>query len=90
MLNSTEETELIKKLSAFPQIVEKTGNELRPNIITNYAFGLAKQINEFYHTHNILKEEKNLKNARLLLANCVKQTLKNSLNLLGIGVLERM
>ena len=90
LLNSKEETELIKKLSAFPQIVEKTANELRPNTITNYAYGLAKQFNEFYHTHNILKEEVKIKNARLLLASCVQQTLKNSLNLLGIGVLERM
>jgi len=70
--------------------VEKTANELRPNVIANYAYGLAKQFNEFYHTHNILKEEKDVKNARLLLASCVRQTLKNSLNLLGIGVLERM
>jgi len=90
LLNSTEEIELIKKLSSFPQIVEKTGNELRPNIIANYAFGLAKQFNEFYHIHNVLKEKQDVKNARLLLVNCVKQTLKNSLNLLGIDVLEKM
>ena len=44
-------------MSVFPQIVEKTANELRPNIIANYAYGLAKQFNEFYHAHNILKEE---------------------------------
>jgi len=90
ILNSDEEVELIKKLSTFPQIVEKTGKELRPNIIANYAFGLAKQFNEFYHTHNILKEDKDIKDARLILAYCVKQTLKNSLNMLGIEVLEKM
>tara|TARA_Y100000310_G_scaffold231819_1_gene234527 strand:+ start:6390 stop:8051 length:1662 start_codon:yes stop_codon:yes gene_type:complete len=90
LLDSEEEIELIKKLSSFPQIVEKTANELRPNIIANYAYGLAKQFNEFYHTHNILKEEKDVKNARLLLAICVQHTLKNSLGLLGIEVLEKM
>jgi len=90
LLNSKEEIGLIKKLSAFPQIAEKTGNELRPNIVANYAYELAKQFNEFYHIHNILKEKQDIKNARLLLASCVRQTLKNSLNLLGIEVLERM
>ncbi|MDP7476571.1 MAG: arginine--tRNA ligase [Candidatus Woesearchaeota archaeon] len=90
LLNSKEEIGLIKKLSAFPQIVEKTGNESRPNIVTNYAYELAKQFNEFYHIHNILKEKQDIKNARLLLASCVRQTLKNSLNLLGIEVLDRM
>ena len=90
LLNSKEEIGLIKKLSAFPQIVEKMGNELRPNIVANYAYELAKQFNEFYHLHNILKEKQDIKNARLLLASCVRQTLKNSLNLLGIEVLEKM
>ncbi len=90
LLNSKEEIGLIKKLSAFPQIVEKTGNESRPNIVANYAYELAKQFNEFYHIHNILKEKQDIKNARLLLASCVRQTLKNSLNLLGIEVLDRM
>jgi len=90
LLNSREEIELIKKLSAFPQIVEKTAKELRPNTIANYTYELAKQFNEFYHIHNILKEKQEIKNARLILVNCVRQTLKNSLNLLGIGVLERM
>ena len=90
LLDSKEEIELIKKLSAFPQIAEKTAVELRPNTIANYAYELAKQFNEFYHIHNILKEEEKLKKARLLLISCVRQTLKNSLNLLGIDVLEKM
>jgi arginyl-tRNA synthetase len=90
LLESKEEIELIKKLSTFPQIVEKTANELRPNTIANYAYELAKQFNEFYHIHNILKEKEDIKKARLLLVVCVKHTLKNSLDLLGVGVLEKM
>ena len=90
LLDKKEEIELIKKLSMFPNIVEKTCLELRPNIMANYAYELAKQFNEFYHAHNILKEKHDIKNARLLLATSVRQTLKNSLGLLGIGVLERM
>jgi|TARA_Y100000310_G_scaffold91835_2_gene89345 arginyl-tRNA synthetase len=90
LLDKKEEIELIKKLSAFPQIAEKVSVELRPNIIANYAYELAKQFNEFYHIHNILKEKEEIKKARLLLAKSVQQTLKNSLNLLSIDILERM
>jgi|TARA_Y100000310_G_scaffold212402_2_gene213256 arginyl-tRNA synthetase len=90
LLDKKEEIELIKKLSTFPNIVEKTAGELRPNIIANYAYELAKQFNEFYHIHNILKEKEEIKKARLLLANCVRQILNNSLNLLGINVLDKM
>ncbi|MBI2651285.1 arginine--tRNA ligase [Candidatus Woesearchaeota archaeon] len=86
LLDKPEETELIKKLSLFPSIAEKAAVELRLNAIATYTYELAKQFNEFYHTYNILKEGEELKKARLLLAACVSQTLKNSLNLLGIDV----
>lgn len=90
LLDKKEEVELIKKLADFPNAAEKTANELRPNIIANYAYELAKQFNEFYHIHNILKENEDVKNARLFLVACVRQVLKNSLNLLGINTLEKM
>lgn len=90
LLNKKEEAELIKKIAVFPDLVEKAAKELRPNIVANYAYELAKQFNEFYHIHNILKEEKNIKEARLLLAESVRQTLRNSLSLLGIDALEKM
>src|SRR3989344_1461780 len=90
LLGKKEEAELIKKIAVFPEIAEKAAKELRPSIIANYAYELAKQFNEFYHMHNILKEEKSIKEARLLLISCIRQALKNSLGLLGIEVLERM
>ena len=90
LLDKKEEIELAKKIASLPDIVEKAAKELRPNVIANYSYELAKQFNEFYHKHNILKEEKNIKEARLLLVKCVSQALKNSLNLMGIDVLEKM
>jgi arginyl-tRNA synthetase len=90
LLSEKEEIELIKKIALFPAIVEKTANELKPNIVSNYAYELAKQFNEFYHMHNILKEESAIKDARMLLAFSVGQVLKTSLSLLGIHVLEKM
>ena len=90
ILNSKEETELIKKLAEFPNLVEKSAEELRPSIIANYAYELAQHFNEYYHTHNILKEKEELKDARLLLIVCVRQAIRNALDLLGIGVLEKM
>ena len=90
LLNKKEETELIKKLAEFPNNAEKAADELRPSIIANYSYELAKQFNEYYHAHNILKEKQDIKNARLLLVNSIRYVLKNSLDLLGIGVLGRM
>ena len=90
LLSSTEEIELIKKIADFPNVVEKATIELKPSLIANYTYELARQFNEFYHIHNILKEKEEIKNARLILIGCIRQVLKTSLNLIGIGVLERM
>jgi len=90
VLKEKEEIEIIKKLSEFPEAVDKTLNLLKPNVLANYAYSVAKGFNEFYHKHNILKEKEELKKARLLMAYCVKEVLENGLRLLGIEAPERM
>ena len=90
LLNTKEDIELIKQLSAFPETVKKATDDLRPHLIANYAYVLAQKFNEYYHIHQILKADEKVKKARLLLIASVAQVIKNSLHLLGIDVLERM
>ena len=90
LLKQKEETELIKKLSAFPAVIEDATKQLKTHLIASYLTELSQLFSNFYHSCQILKEEENLKKARLLLAYCTKQVLGNGLNLLGIDVLERM
>ena len=90
LLNQKEEIELIKLLSNFPEVVTKATNDLRPHLIAVYLYSLAQKFNEYYHIHQILKADKHVKDARILLISAIKQVIKNGLNLLGIDVLERM
>ncbi|MDO8741438.1 MAG: arginine--tRNA ligase [Candidatus Woesearchaeota archaeon] len=90
LLNSKEEVELIKKMSEFKNTVDDATENLRPHMIANYLSELAKLFSEFYHACQILKEDEDLKKARLLLVSCAKQVLENGLKMLGIDVLERM
>jgi len=90
LLNTKEDIELIKHLSAFPEIVKKATEDLKPHLIANYVYALAQKFNEYYHVHQILKADEKAKKARLLLIASVAQVIKNSLHLLGIDVLERM
>ena len=90
LLNQKEEIELIRQLSNFPEIASKSTSELRPHLIASYLHSLAQKFNEYYHMHQILKSEKAVKDARVLLISAIRQVIKNGLNLLGIGVLERM
>ena len=82
------EIELIKKLSQFKEIVLKSCETLNPSLIAHYSYQLAQNFNEFYHSCPVVdsKEEK----FRLNLVKSFMQVLKNSLNLLGIGVLDEM
>lgn len=85
---NTKEKSLISKLSAFTLIVKSAYDNLAPNIIANYTYGLAKIFNEFYHSEKVIgsKNEK----FRLALVEGTAQVIKNSLNLLGISVIEKM
>ncbi len=90
LLKEKQETELIKLLGKFPDIVENAADSYKPSLISRYLLDLSQSFNEFYHIHQILKEKEELRNARILLIGSVKQVLKNGLNLLGIEAPEKM
>ncbi len=81
---------LINKLTNFPKKVEEAYNNYKPYVIANYIYELANMFNEYYHKHNILKADKGVKKARLLLIYCVKRIIKNALYLLGIEAPNKM
>ncbi len=86
-----KETNLIQKLSDYASVVEQAGKDYSPSGIANYCYELTKEFNQFYHDYSILKEEDNNKKiVRLVLAQNVAKVIKNSMNLLGIDVPERM
>ena len=86
-----KETELIQKLSEYPDVVKEAGESYSPALIANYAYELAKEYNQFYHDYSILKEEdKNVKELRLLLSAVTARTLKDAVALLGMEMPERM
>ena len=88
---SEKEKSLIKLLHEYPQVVTLAAENLSPAQIANYVYELAKEFNQFYHELPILKEEDNdARNFRLELSKFIGFTIKSSLHLLGIDVVERM
>ena len=85
------ERELASELLKFPQAVVKSYENFRPNIIADYLFDTAKLFNSFYNSSSILKEEdKQVMDARILLAKKAAFILKEGLELLGIKTVNRM
>jgi arginyl-tRNA synthetase len=85
-----KERELIIHLSKFTTVMERVLKELRPNVFADYVLETAIKFNDFYQTHHVLKEEKEVRMHRLAIVDAVRIVLRNGLNLLGIDALERM
>jgi arginyl-tRNA synthetase len=83
-----EEFNLSKKLSEFPEVISKSYKSLNPSAIANYSYQLSQIFNEFYHKCPVINSEKSF--FRFSLVNAFRQTLKNSLYLLGIEAIDRM
>lgn len=91
LLTTPEEIALIKQLANFETMVYNVYEKLNPSLITNYVFSLTTKFSQFYSTQNILNiEDKQLQSARLYLISKTAEAIKNSLNLLGIDVLNQL
>lgn len=83
-----KEIELIKKLEEFPDIVKNSFLNYSPNVLANYTFKLAQIFNEFYQHCKVIGS--NEEQQRLAIVQSFRFVIKNSLNLLGINVIEEM
>jgi len=90
-INSKEEFELVKLLKDLNEVVLHAIEKLEPSLLTRYIMEVASAFNKFYNIHNITNtEDLGLKNARIKMVEATCVVIKNSLNMLGIDVLEEM
>ncbi|MCC6919007.1 MAG: arginine--tRNA ligase [Alphaproteobacteria bacterium] len=90
-IRAAEERDLALALLRFPDILEETLKTRAPNVMCDYAFGLAQAFSRFYTAHHILSEaDPALRASRLGLAALTLRALETALGLLGIEVPARM
>ena len=88
---SEKESNLIQLISTYPVVIKEAGDATSPAQIANYVYELVKEYNQFYHDFPISKEENtDLRAFRIVLSKQVAQIIKSGMDLLGIGVPERM
>ena len=88
---NTSEKELIMQLSNFKEVVEKAAETLSPAQVANYVYDLVKTYNSFYQNNPIMTlEDENAKQFKLQISDLTAKTIKKSLHLLGINVVNRM
>lgn len=89
-LTNEYELELIKKMAAFPEEVQRAARERAPHRIAHFVHELAGMFHTFYNHCRIIQEDKDLERARLALVTAVRITIANSLAILGVSAPEKM
>lgn len=82
------ERSVVKKISKFSLIVEKSAREYSPNALADYAYDLASEFNKYYNSVTVIGSANEKEKLSLVLA--VAETIKNCLNLLGIDAPKEM
>ena len=105
VLTDPDELGLIRKLSAFPEILQTSAVAFEPHRVTYYLQQLAALLHTFYNKHRILPPVSELEQgdagsteeltpdktaARLVLMRGVQQVIHNGLAVLGITAPEQM
>lgn len=90
LLAAPEEAELIGCLSQFPEYLVQASRTLEPYRLADYLRQVAACFHKFYSVHRIVSDDKELTQARLLLADATRIVLRNGLELLGITQPESM
>ena len=86
-----KEREVIKSLHDMPDVVRQAAENYSPAMIANYTYDLCKNFNSFYQDTPILREEnQDVKAFRVQLCHMVSTVIRNTMNILGIEVPERM
>ena len=105
VLTDPDELGLIKKLSAYPEMIQASALAFEPHRVTYYLQQLAAQLHTFYNKHRVLPPATDQEHdesvsaevltpkrtaARLVLMGAVQHVLRNGLNVLGISAPEHM
>jgi arginyl-tRNA synthetase len=79
---------LTRKLTEYPEVIQKATQELMPHHICTYLYELAQEFNRFYEKNRVIGDDREA--LRLGLVETYADTLKAGLELLGIHAPERM
>lgn len=89
-LTLPEERRLLKHLMEYPEEVGQAAMKLEPHRLPFYLAELASQFHYYYNQHRIILDDRELSEARLILAKAVGIVIKNALSLLGVSAPQKM
>jgi arginyl-tRNA synthetase len=82
------ERSLARKISEYPEVIQKAVNELMPHHVCTYLYELAQAFNRFYEHNRVVGDEREA--TRLKLVGLYADVLQDGLGILGIAAPDRM
>jgi len=89
-LDNEHENALMTEISRYPEIVEAAAANLEPHLIAQHLRELANALHTYYHAHQFIVDDADLRDARLALIVAARHVLANGLDLLGVSAPETM
>jgi arginyl-tRNA synthetase len=83
-----DERKLVRRMTEFPEVLEKAVEECMPHHICTYLYELAQTFNSFYEHNRVIDDPR--QEYRLLVVSAYAGILRNGLELLNIPAPERM
>jgi arginyl-tRNA synthetase len=84
------ELALLRKLAAFPDVVQVAARQRAPHKLATYAEELASAFHQFYTHCQVVVDDPALRSARLALSDASRIVLAGTLRLLGVSAPQRM
>jgi arginyl-tRNA synthetase len=89
-LTEPQEIALIRRLTSYPEVLERATADLEPHQIVYYLRDLAGEFHAYYNAHKFIIDDVELRNARLNLIAATRQVLANGLKILSVSAPEKM
>jgi arginyl-tRNA synthetase len=90
LLTHPVELLLIFKIGQMTNVFCEAADQLKPEELSGYANSMAEKFHEYYEKVDVIHADADVKNARAWLVRAIQVVLRNSMELLGISVSERM
>jgi arginyl-tRNA synthetase len=89
-LKEPQELQLIKRVSAFPEVIKQCAALRAPHSLVHYLRDLANDFHTYYSAHQFIVEDGGARDARLNLALATQIVIRNGLKLLGVSAPDTM
>jgi arginyl-tRNA synthetase len=89
-LKEPQELQLLKRISAYPEVVRQGAAQRAPHSLVHYLRDLANDFHTYYSAHQFIVEDAGVRAARLDLALATQTVVRSGLNLLGVSAPDTM